>query len=105
MSHDLTVAGLSFSMYDGSMNATETPAPTEPKQTQKELKATARFDALDEAEMLIEESFDEAVYRLPSEGLTRDEILDFLRVELGLRHPQGAHKPNPGLEAMIQKMA
>lgn len=92
-------------MYDSPMDAKTTPTSKKPKKTEKEIKETARFDALDEAQCLIEESFEEAVHQLPSEGLTRDELIDFLRVELGVRHPQGAHKPAPGLEAMIQKMA
>ena len=92
-------------MYDCPMDANTTPAPKKPKKTEKEIKETARFDALDDAHSLIEESFEEAVHQLPSEGLTRDELIDFLRVELGLRHPQGAHKAAPGLDAMIQKLA
>lgn len=66
----------------------------------------ARSDALDEAENAIEEAFDRLTERRDkgSDDMDGDEVVEFLRVEFGLRHPQGAHHPAPGFASVVNAL-
>lgn len=75
---------------------TETPRPV------GELEAEAYSNAIDLATFLLQDVF-ESARELP-EAIGRDELLYYLRVELGLADHYGPHNPAPGLQSKIALM-
>lgn len=59
---------------------------------------SARFNTLNEVKKAIDGALAEAEHRIASGKLTSEELIGFLRVELGREHPQGPHHDAPGLE-------
>ena len=60
-------------------------------------------EALDQAEAAVDEAIRAAEHALDPER-ERDDVLDFLRVELGLVHPQGAHHRPPGFAEAVERL-